>query len=376
MANLDVLSMPDRDVLSKRTGELGLVPYWIERDVIENPASRARAVPFCWKWRDMYPLLESAAVTVPVEEAYRRTLLFVNPGLRPKPWMTTTIYGGYSWYNPGEAPEVHRHQPSASRFVLSGDGGFTTVEGEKCRMLRGDLVITPNGTWHNHGNDGKEPVIWIDVLDLPVVELLHNSWKMDYEYFEPAASGKNPVKRPAQSIDKPADYSAKVYGTGGIKAKSIAHRRGQGHGSPMYVYRWKDTLTALDRLREFPADPCSGIAVEYVNPLTGGPVLPTLSYEVNLFRPGEQPDFQRKTASTVFCAIQGRGVTQMDGATISWEQNDVFVIPSWTWYRHINIDPKQEVMLYAVSDEPTLEKLELLVHQRRTSDGTVIDLIG
>jgi len=374
MANLELELPRERTTLTERSADLGLAQYWVERDVIENPASRARAVPFCWKWRDMYPLLEKAARIVPVEEAYRRSLLFVNPGLRPKPWMTTTIYGGCSWYNPGESAEVHRHMPSASRFVLAGDGGFTTVEGEKCTMRRGDLVITPNGTWHNHGNDGNEPVIWIDVLDLPVVEFLYNSWAMDYEYFEAPAPNSKPVKRLVQSVSKPEHYSQKVYATGGIKPKSISHARGQGHGSPMYVYRWDDTLAALDQLREFPTAPCDGIAVEYINPMTGGAVMPTLSYSVNLFQPGEKPDFQRKTASTVFCAIHGRGMTEMDGATISWEQNDVFVIPSWIWYRHVNLDSKKDAMLYAVSDEPTLEKLELLVRQRRTIDGQIIEI--
>jgi gentisate 1,2-dioxygenase len=370
MANAELVSRKER-TLTERAADLGLAQYWVEREVIENPASRIKAVPHCWRWRDMYPLLEKAATTVPMEEAYRRTLLFVNPGLAPRPWMTTTIYGGCSWYNPGERPEVHRHQPSASRFVLSGDGGFTNTEGEKCTMRRGDLIITPNGTWHNHGNDGKEPVIWIDVLDVPIVELLNNSWAMEHDYFESSAANGTPIKQMVQSVKKPEDYSAKIYGTGGIRPKSVSHQRGQGHGSPMYVYRWDDTLAVLTRLREFPGDPCDGVAVEYVNPVTGGSVLPTLSYSVSLFRPGEKPDYQRKTASTVFCAIEGRGMTEMDGATIRWQKNDVFVIPSWTWYRHINLDSKQDVLLYAASDEPALEKLELLVCERRTPDGRV-----
>jgi gentisate 1,2-dioxygenase len=287
--------------------------------------------------------------------------------------MTTTIYGGVSWYNPGESAEVHRHPPSASRFVLSGDGGWTTVEGEKCMMARGDLILTPNGTWHNHGNDGKEPIIWVDILDLPLAENLNNSWVMEYDYYEQDKKDAAPAKRTIQTVSQTDDYSIKAYSTGGIKPTFFEHKRAQGNGSPMYVYRWKDTVTALNRLREFKPDPCDGISVEYIDPTTGGPVVATMSFGVLMFPAGFQPEFQRKTAGTVYCVIQGRGQTELDnGKVMNWEENDVFVVPSNSWYRHVNLDPKNDLMLYAVSDEPTLQKLGFLKKERRTADGKVI----
>lgn len=373
MGKSEVVTQQERAALTRSTAEKGLIEYWEAREVLENPAMRVKAVPFCWHWRDMRPLLERAATIVPVELAYRRALLFQNPGLAPRPWITTTIYGGCSWYNPGESAEVHRHPPSASRFALFGDGGFTSVEGEKCSMARGDLVITPHGSWHDHGNDGDEPIIWVDLLDLPIVDALRNTWTMDYEYFE-AQPGGAPVQRRVQSISRPAGYSAKLYGTGGVKPRLASHRRGQGRGSPMFVYRWSDTLKALDDVRDVAADACDGVAVDYINPITGESVLPTMSFGVHLYAPRVQPDFQRRASSTVFCVIQGRGRTEMDGAVLEWEENDLFVVPSWTWYRHINADSKQNVLLYAVTDEPTLVKLGLSRRQRRTGDGAIIEL--
>ncbi|HMJ31034.1 MAG TPA: cupin domain-containing protein, partial [Xanthobacteraceae bacterium] len=47
---------------------------------------------------------------------------------------------------------------NASRTILSDKGGYTVVEGERCTAARGDLILTPNGTWHDHGNDDSEPV--------------------------------------------------------------------------------------------------------------------------------------------------------------------------------------------------------------------------
>lgn len=363
----------ERDDLTKNSKVLGLTEYWVEREIIENPAHRSVAVPFVWHWKDMRPLLAKASSIVPMEEAYRRALLFSNPGLAPKAWMTTTIYGGCSWYNPGESAEVHRHPPSASRFALSGDGGWTTVAGEKCMMARGDLILTPNGSWHNHGNDGKEPVIWVDLLDIPLVQSLNNSWVMEYDYYEDAEKAATPIKRTIQTISKAADFSVKAYSTGGIKPTFFDHRRAEGHGSPMYVYRWASTMGALNGLREFEPDPCDGISVEYIDPTNGGPVIATMSFGVQLFTPGFTPQFQRKSASTVYCVIQGSGQTEMDnGKTMSWEENDVLVVPSGTWYRHVNLDPKNDLILYAVSDEPTLKLLGLLTKHRRTADGKTV----
>jgi gentisate 1,2-dioxygenase len=348
-----------RSALTRNAAEKGLIEYWEAREIIENPALRIRAVPHCWHYRDMYPLLERASALVPVEHAYRRALLFQNPGLAPRPWITTTIYGGCSWYNPGESAEVHRHPPGASRFALAGDGGFTMVEGEKCLMSRGDLVITPN--------------IWVDLLDLPTVEALRNNWSMDYEYFEEQA-GRREQKR-KQSESKAARYSAKLYGAGGIKPRLPSHKRGQSRGTPKFLYRWEDTLRALDDMRELMDDPCDGVSVEFVNPVTGQSVMPTMSFGVHLYKSGGSFDFQRRTGNTVFCVIEGRGRTEIDGApALEWEKNDLFVVPDWTWYRHVNGDAKSDVLLYAVSDEPVVKALQLWRRQRRTAAGAIEEL--
>ena len=66
----------------------------------------------------------------------------------------------------------HKHSPSAIRFGLTGKGNFTGVDGENIVFGPGDMVLTPNDTWHNHGTVGNEPAINLSVLDLPLVETL------------------------------------------------------------------------------------------------------------------------------------------------------------------------------------------------------------
>src|SRR5579864_9844753 len=71
--------------------------------------------------------------------------------------VTATIRCAVSIYLPGDVAPVHLHAPNASRTILSENGGYTTIEGERCEASRGDLILTPNGTWHDHGNDGATP---------------------------------------------------------------------------------------------------------------------------------------------------------------------------------------------------------------------------
>lgn len=365
----------DRQELNRESKSHGLVEYWLERAELEAP--RQKAVPFCWRWADIYPLLKEAAKIVPVEEAHRRALLFVNPGMRPRPFITSTLYGACSLYNPGESAEVHRHMSSASRFALMGDGGFTSIEGEKCSMLRGDLIINPNGAWHDHGNEGAEPVIWVDVLDLPMAETMNSSY-FDFDYAEASSQSNSsePIKRRTQSITAPVDYSGRAYSTGGIMPKFLSHRRGKGFGSPMYVYRWQDTFNALQELRDFAGDPRDGIVVEYVDPVTGRSVLPTLSFRAQLFRPNDVPEWQRRTASTLFCVVEGYGRTELEGETLEWRRNDVFCVPSWHWYRNINLSADSDLILYSVSDSPALEKLGFFRSQGRDNHGRPVDLVS
>ena len=354
-----------RAQLSNDASSLNLVEFWEQRMDIEVTEPRRTAVPHRWKWSDIQPRLAVAAKTVPIEECERRALVFSNPGLPGKPYITPTIFAAYSLYNPGEQAPVHRHTPNASRFVLEGDGGFTVVNGEKILMSRGDLVLTPNGCWHDHGNEGSAPVIWVDVLDVPLVESL-SSTMFEFDYAESGAP------KTVQSISAPLGYSTQLYARGGLTPTFVNHRRGRSDHSPMFVYRWKDTRAALDAMSGLPGSPYDAITVEYTNPADGGPVMQTMSYKATLLRTGERTAVQRRTASTVFVVLEGSGKTEVDGMTFEWTPNDVFCVPSWSWFQHEAIGG--HAALYSVSDEPTLKKLGLLRRQGRQADGTTFEL--
>ena len=120
---------------------------------------------------------------------------------------------------PNEVMPPHRHSPNAIRFGLTGKGNFTGVDGEDITFGPGDMVLTPDDTWHNHGNVGNEPAVNLSVLDLPLVETL-NAIYFEHDYTE-MVDGK-PVKKKQQTATVPSDYSARIYGHGGLKPRFLA----------------------------------------------------------------------------------------------------------------------------------------------------------
>src|SRR6516162_9935057 len=191
-------------------------------------ANQMKTLPHLWRWSEFSPYLHRIseiarkAEVSPIEFADRQSILLLNPGLSGRLQVTNTIRCAISIYNPGDVAPVHLHSPNASRTILSDKGGYTVVEGERCTAARGDLILTPNGTWHDHGNDSGEPVIWIDMLDWPLMEFLDAAW-VDHDM--PGALGNAKV----QAVTHAEGYSQKLYSHGGIKPAFVDHQRGVGH---------------------------------------------------------------------------------------------------------------------------------------------------
>ena len=304
------------------------------------------------------------AEIAPLEFTDRQQFLLVNPGLGGKLQVTNTMRVAVSIYKPGDEAVTHMHTPNASRTILSNEGGYSTVEGEKCVARRGDLILTPNGTWHGHGNDSAEPVIWMDVLDWPLLETLDCIW-IDEEDPARAANARAPS----------ADYSQRLFGQGGMVPSFAARKRGVGHGnSPLFHYPGIQIRAMLDGLADEDGDPYEGIRIDFTNPINGASVFTTLGYGAQLLRPNETTLPKRETASTLYCVLAGRGTTEVGGEKLEWEENDIFIVPNHLWRRHVNSDPNNEAVLYSVSDAPLLQKLGHYRAQGKTQAGDVVEL--
>ncbi|HEX7787511.1 MAG TPA: cupin domain-containing protein, partial [Methylomirabilota bacterium] len=153
---------------SARLESLSLAPLWTALHSLLPHERVTRVVPHRWRWRELRgPLLEAARL-VPIEQAERRVLVLCNPGLPGNVSATATLYAGFQVILPSEAAPSHHHTAAALRLIVEGQGAYTTVDSVKCVMEPGDLIITPPMRWHDHGHEGREPVIWLDGLDIPL----------------------------------------------------------------------------------------------------------------------------------------------------------------------------------------------------------------
>ena len=268
-----------------------MFPFWatttdVAHDEIKQLMGSRRPVPYLWRYEsEIEPLLHRSAELVSMADSERRSLILVNPGLAPTRATVSTMYSAYRLNDPNEVMPPHRHSPNAIRLGLTGSMNFTGVEGEDIVFGPGDMVLTPQDTWHNHGNKGDEPAVNLSVLDLPLVEVL-NAVYFEHDYKEERDGREVTAKQ--QSARFSADYSAEVYGSGGLMPCFVPHGRGSGTGSPMYVYRWEPMRAMLEAHRDHDGDPYEALMVEYVDPTRGGPVFRTMTFYAQMLRPGEK----------------------------------------------------------------------------------------
>lgn len=336
--------------------------------------NQLKAVPYRWRWSDYRPYLQkisdiaAGADVAPVEFADRQSIVLMNPGLTERIQVTNTIRCAISIYNPGDIAPAHVHSPNASRTILTDNGGYTNIEGERCEARRGDVILTPNGTWHDHGNDGEEPVVWIDTLDWPLMEYLDCAW-VDQDY--QAAAGTTDRTQPVRHVD---GYSQKLYKNGGMRPTFVSHQRGFSQRlTPLFHYSGVDIRNSLVDLKDETGDPYEAIQMELVNPVTGESVFPTLRYGAQLLRPNEATRPKRETSSGYYVVINGEGYTEINGQKFDWKPNDVIAVPNFLWRRHVNTS-SEDAILYSVSDAALMRNIGQYRAQGKDNAGNVIQL--
>lgn len=318
--------------------EKDLIGYWMipnRSDGFREP--KPSFEPFLWKWGEIHDALQKAVSYIRPEEAYRRFIGFQHPDL--KLGTTHTLLLGAQMICPGERAPAHRHMMEAIRFVVKGRGAYTVVEGEQLPMEEGDLITTPNWTWHDHVNAGDEPIIWLDGANGPMIH-----------YFQVIFA--EPYHEMGQAVIRPVGWSEREYGV--VRPQGVASSKPAFR--PPYRYRWEETEKALKAKSESPGDPFDGVLLRYVDPLTGGPTLPCMSCEIQMIRPGEKTRCHRHTSTTVYHVFRGRGVTVIGDKRMEWEEGDSFVLPLWSWHYHEDRF-KEPAILFSINDRPAVEAL-------------------
>lgn len=329
------MSEPSTLPLVEALAKAQMQPLW---DRYASQLTRQPApidTPMVWTWQAMQPLIERAVREVSMAEAERRVLLLTHPAFAPQAYTTTNLSGGVQVLEPGEEADAHRHTVAALRFVMEGEGAATYVNGKRCEMAKGDLVLTPSWCWHAHRNEGDQRVVWFDGLDVPLAHHLRATF-LEFE-------GEGAVP---EELD---DAVARA----GMAPTALwpAYR----HYSPRMRYAAADVAAALDAVD---AQDDGARELRYVNPVSGGPVMPTLDCYALRLRAGAWTRAQRSTSNAIVVVASGSGQSRVGDQVIEWRERDVFTLPHWHWVSHRGQEPDSQ--LFLMTDRALLDAMGYL----------------
>jgi gentisate 1,2-dioxygenase len=329
----------ERDAFYRRMDRDNLAPLWEVLHALVPPQPSTPCLPAHWSYQAIRPYVMEAGRQITAKEAVRRVLILENPGMRGQSSITRSLYCGLQLILPGEIAPSHRHTQSALRFIVEGAGAYTAVDGERTVMHPGDFIITPAWTWHDHGNPGDEPVVWMDGLDIPILALFDAQFAENYpEEVQPVTS------RQGTSLAR--------YGANLAPLEPVAPF---GKTSPVFSYpyvRSRDALATLARNGD--PDPCHGWKMQFTNPLTGGPAMPTIGAFIQLLPKGFRSSAYRSTDATIYSVAEGNGRVAIGSASYEFHPRDTFVVPSW---QPLVLEAHDECVLFSYSDRSAQQAL-------------------
>ncbi len=323
----------------ERLDALNTAPLWEVLGDLLTAEPKTPCVPSIWRYDELRPVLMEAAKLITTEEAERRVLILENPGIRGESWITTSLYAAIQLIMPGEVAPAHRHSCSAVRLILEGDGGgYTSVDGARTMMHPGDFVLTPSGAFHDHGNAGDKPTIWLDGLDLPFIEMMGANFAEQWP--EPTF--------PVTTNEGDADTR---YGNNLLPVEY----RSSSMTSPIFNYTYSRSREVIEQLyKNGPVDDCHGVKLQYVNPVTGGYTMPVISGFLQLLPHGFKGRIYRSTDGTVYSPTEGSGRSKIGEMTIEWKKRDIFLVPPWYPVSH---ESENGAVLFSFSDRAAQKAL-------------------
>ncbi len=328
-----------------RLAKANMAPLWEVLKNLVTPEPVSPAKPAQWRYVDVRPLLFESAGMISAEQAERRVLVLENPGLPGQSSITHSLYAGIQLVMPGEVAPQHRHSQAALRFILEGHGATTTVDGERFEMHPGDLILTPSWQWHDHQNETDVPIVWMDGLDIALVNLLD-------------ASFMQRSNRHEQEVTREKEASQTRYGANLLPIDDSP----ASLNSPLMRYPFDQARATLERMKTASAwDPCNGIRMRYAHPRTGDWCMPTMGPAIQLVPKGFATAPYRSTDGTIFAVAEGRGTAIIGDTRLTLSPQDVFVCPAWAWRK---LEADDDLVLFQFSDRPVQEKLGLWREER------------
>jgi gentisate 1,2-dioxygenase len=328
----NVADTPELVAYYQRLKTLGAGALWTVANKIEPWEPASTSEPMLWRYRDLREDVLKALDLVTPEQAGRRVVYLENPGRSDVVAAVGWLYSGLQVMKPGECASSHRHSASALRFIMEGVGA-------------NDFVLTPNGTWHEHGVSEEGSIcIWQDGLDIPLMNALEANFYEVHPDFN-------------QAVSFAVDDSTATWAGAGLRPAGVAWPKPY---SPLLKYEWEPTYEALSRYAKVTdGSPYDGVLMEYVNPHSGGPVMQTIGAQMQMLRPGERTRAHRQTGSFVYQCAKGSGYSIINGKRFEWQERDIFVVPAWMYHEHANGSDREDACLFAFHDLPVMRALGL-----------------
>ena len=287
-------------------------PLWDRYKRITPVAPQAKDAPMHWRWSELEPFTERAAKEVAIEDVERRALILANPAFGGDTVTTQNLIGAFTVLEPGDKAVPHRHTAAAIRFSTRAEGAVTIVNGRRCEMQEGDLVLTPPMCWHGHINQGRGRTVWFDAANMPAICAL------DASFFEPGT-------RHDERFWEVSDAGSQAYRFPGTETRKHLESMPATDGESTYRYT-----------------------------KNGGSVMPTLDLFFSRIEGRTRP--RRTTYNAICLVVSGEGRSTVGEHGFQWSKHDVFTVPHWTWARH----EAQRAELFVVTDRALYERLDLL----------------
>ena len=335
LGRLEDLPADYRDALTRQN----LVPLWPNlRAVLPPGKPQPKTRPTYWSYEALRPLLLKAGELTPMEKAERRVLVLANPGHGlANMQASAAMYLGMQLLLPGEWAPAHRHSPNAVRVIVEGESAYTTVNGEKCMMQRGDLILTPSWQWHEHGHEGDKPVVWLDILDLPLVYYMEASYHVD--------GPRQPVLPVRGDL---------TYAHGGIVPSMSFERDDKPY--PMLRYPWSEARAALVGLADHQPD-VAMLQITYVNPESGRDAQNILGYYAQMLRPNQTLELPVRSPAMVFHLIEGSVDVKIEGERFTLAEADTCCAPGYSAVALHNRSASAPAFLFLADESPLHRKL-------------------
>jgi len=180
-------------------------------------------------------------------------------------------------------------------------------------------------------------VVWLDVLDLPIVYYMEASYHLEV---------------PNQTVVPGQGHHA--YARGGLRPSPMFERSSKPY--PMLRYPWAEARAALLELAADAAN-VEAVQVTYAQPENGADAENILGFYALMLRPGQSLTLPARSPAQVFHVIEGRVQAQIVNSTFNLVEADTCCAPGYEKVTLSNLLADKPSFVFIADESPLHRKL-------------------